>query len=82
MGNTCLKSSRNKRKIVTSSIIDGLLLNELKDFEYTIRWLISQKWMDHRKLGVFGASFEGFAVLSCASRLPQHNWNVVVSRYV
>jgi dipeptidyl aminopeptidase/acylaminoacyl peptidase len=52
--------------------------NELKDLEYAIKWLKSQKWIDTNRIGVFGASFGGFATLSCITRLPQYNWKAAV----
>lgn len=52
--------------------------NELKDLEYATRWLLSQEWVDKNRIGVFGASFGGFATLSCITRLPQYNWRAAV----
>ncbi|MGC2570170.1 MAG: prolyl oligopeptidase family serine peptidase [Candidatus Nitrosopolaris sp.] len=52
--------------------------NELKDLEYAVKWLISQKEIDPNRIGVFGASFGGFAALSCITRLPQYNWKAAV----
>jgi dipeptidyl aminopeptidase/acylaminoacyl peptidase len=52
--------------------------NELKDLEYAVKWLISQKEIDPHRIGVFGASFGGFAALSCITRLPQYNWKAAV----
>ena len=52
--------------------------NELKDLEGAVKWLISQKWIDTNRIGVFGASFGGFATLSCITRLPQYNWKAAV----
>ena len=46
--------------------------NELKDIEYAIKWLISQDWIDPKRIGLFGASYGGFAALSCITRLPQY----------
>ena len=51
--------------------------NELKDFEYAIKWLLLQEWVDRNRIGIFGKSFGGFAVLSCISRLPQY-WRAAV----
>ena len=50
----------------------------LKDLEYAIKWLVSHEWIDANRIGVFGASFGGFATLSCITRLPQYNWKVAV----
>jgi dienelactone hydrolase len=52
--------------------------DELKDLEYAIKWLKSQDWIDATKIGVFGASFGGFATLSCITRLSQYNWKAAV----
>jgi dipeptidyl aminopeptidase/acylaminoacyl peptidase len=52
--------------------------DELRDLEYAIKWLISQEWIDANRIGVFGASFGGFATLSCITRLPQYNWRASV----
>ncbi|MGH3262077.1 MAG: alpha/beta hydrolase family protein, partial [Trebonia sp.] len=35
-----------------------------------MRYLRTLDWVDPSRLGVFGASFGGFAALSCLSRLP------------
>ena len=50
----------------------------MKDLEYAIKWLLSQDWIDPNRIGVFGASFGGFAALNCITRLPQYNWKVAV----
>jgi dipeptidyl aminopeptidase/acylaminoacyl peptidase len=52
--------------------------NELKDLEYAIKWLLSQDWIDPKRIGVFGGSFGGFATLSCITRLPQYNFKAAV----
>ena len=52
--------------------------NELKDLEYAIKWLISQDWIDPKRIGLFGASFGGFAALSCITRLPQYGLRAAV----
>jgi len=52
--------------------------NELKDLEYGARWLLEQNWIDSNKLAVFGASYGGFAALSCVTRLPQYGWRAAV----
>ena len=51
---------------------------ELKDLEYAIKWLISQNWIDTTRVGVFGASFGGFATLSCITRLTHYDWKAAV----
>jgi len=50
---------------------------ELRDFEFAVKYLESLPWVDANRLGVFGASFGGFAVLSCVTRLPQY-WRAAV----
>jgi dipeptidyl aminopeptidase/acylaminoacyl peptidase len=52
--------------------------NELKDLEYAMKWMVSQNWVDNNRIGVFGASFGGFATLSCITRLAQYNWKAAV----
>ena len=52
--------------------------DELQDLEYAIKWLKSQDWIDANRIGVFGASFGGFAALSCITRLSQYNWKAAV----
>jgi len=55
--------------------------DELKDFEYAIKWLVSQEWIDSNRIAVYGISFGGFAALSCAARLSQYDWKAVVDVY-
>ena len=52
--------------------------DELRDFEHAHRHLTGLDWVDPRRVGVFGASFGGFATLSCVSRLPGR-WAAAVS---
>jgi dipeptidyl aminopeptidase/acylaminoacyl peptidase len=52
--------------------------NELKDLEYAIKWLRSQDWIDPKRIGLFGASYGGFAALSCITRLPQYGFRAAV----
>jgi dipeptidyl aminopeptidase/acylaminoacyl peptidase len=52
--------------------------DELKDLEYAVKWLLSKNWVDAKRIGVFGASFGGFASLSCVTRLPDYNWKAAV----
>ena len=52
--------------------------NELKDLEYAIKWLMSQDWIDPKRIGLFGASYVGFAALSCITRLPQYGFRAAV----
>ena len=51
---------------------------ELKDLEFGIKWLIKQQWVDKNRIGVFGASFGGFATLSCITRLTEYGWRAAV----
>jgi dipeptidyl aminopeptidase/acylaminoacyl peptidase len=43
---------------------------DLRDLEAAARWLGARDWVDQRRIGVAGASYGGFATLSCLSRLP------------
>ncbi len=43
---------------------------ELGDFEEAARYLRGLDWVDPDRIAVYGASFGGFATLSCVSRLP------------
>lgn len=52
--------------------------DELKDFEHAHHFLAGLDWVDRHRIGVFGASFGGFATLSCVSRLPDL-WAAAVS---
>ena len=52
--------------------------DELRDFEHAHRYLTGLDWVDPERIGVFGASFGGFATLSCVSRLPGR-WAAAVS---
>ncbi|WP_213454053.1 S9 family peptidase [Rhizomonospora bruguierae] len=47
---------------------------ELLDFAAAADHLRTLPWVDTARVGVFGASFGGFAVLSCLSRLPDRDW--------
>ena len=51
--------------------------NELKDLKAAAEWMRSRPEIDPDRLGVFGASFGGFATLSCVARLPEY-WRVGV----
>jgi dipeptidyl aminopeptidase/acylaminoacyl peptidase len=44
---------------------------DLRDFEQLVAWLGEQEWADSERLGVFGGSYGGFAVLTCVTRLPE-----------
>jgi dipeptidyl aminopeptidase/acylaminoacyl peptidase len=43
---------------------------ELGDFEHAVRYLHGLDWVDPNRIAVWGASYGGFATLSCLSRLP------------
>jgi dipeptidyl aminopeptidase/acylaminoacyl peptidase len=45
---------------------------DLGDFEAAARFLRDADWVDNDRIGVFGASYGGFATLTCLSRLPQY----------
>ncbi|WP_033443707.1 S9 family peptidase [Saccharothrix sp. NRRL B-16314] len=44
--------------------------DELGDFECAVAYLRGLDWVDPARIGVWGASYGGFAALSCLSRLP------------
>ena len=48
---------------------------ELGDIDAAAKWLGQQDWVRSDRIGIFGASFGGFATLSAISRLPDH-WAV------
>jgi dipeptidyl aminopeptidase/acylaminoacyl peptidase len=43
---------------------------DLDDFAAAHAWLTAQPWADPERIGVYGASYGGFAALSCMTRLP------------
>jgi dipeptidyl aminopeptidase/acylaminoacyl peptidase len=45
---------------------------DLKDWDHAVKWLHEQDWVDPDRIGVWGGSYGGFAVLSCVTRLPDH----------
>ncbi len=51
--------------------------NDVKDFEACAKYLQTLPWIDSDKIGVFGGSYGGFAVLTCVSRLPEY-WAAAV----
>jgi dipeptidyl aminopeptidase/acylaminoacyl peptidase len=51
--------------------------DELKDFEWAVKYLHSLPWVNNDRIGVYGGSFGGFATLSCVSRLPDY-WAAAV----
>jgi dipeptidyl aminopeptidase/acylaminoacyl peptidase len=44
---------------------------DLDDFAAAHAWLCAQPWADTDKIAVYGASYGGFATLSCMTRLPR-----------
>jgi dipeptidyl aminopeptidase/acylaminoacyl peptidase len=50
---------------------------DLKDWEHAVKWLHEQEWVDPQRIGVFGGSYGGFAVLTCVTRLPDY-WAAAV----
>jgi dipeptidyl aminopeptidase/acylaminoacyl peptidase len=50
---------------------------DLEDFRGAAEWLRAQNWADGDRLAVFGGSYGGFAVLTCATRLPDY-WAAAV----
>ncbi len=45
--------------------------DDLRDFEAAAIYLRDLDWVDPDRIAVFGASYGGFATLSCLSRLPE-----------
>jgi dipeptidyl aminopeptidase/acylaminoacyl peptidase len=50
---------------------------DMKDWEHAVKWLHEQDWVDAERIGVFGGSYGGFAVLTCVTRLPDY-WAAAV----
>jgi dipeptidyl aminopeptidase/acylaminoacyl peptidase len=50
---------------------------DLKDWEHAVQWLHKQEWVDPDRIGVFGGSYGGFAVLTCVTRIPDY-WAAAV----
>jgi dipeptidyl aminopeptidase/acylaminoacyl peptidase len=50
---------------------------DLKDWDHAVRWLHEQDWVDADRIGVWGGSYGGFAVLTCVTRLPDY-WAAAV----
>jgi dipeptidyl aminopeptidase/acylaminoacyl peptidase len=49
----------------------------MQDWEHAVKWLQRQDWVDAERVGVFGGSYGGFAVLTCVTRLPDY-WAAAV----
>ena len=50
---------------------------DMQDWEHAVKWLGEQDWVEKEKIGVYGGSYGGFAVLTCVTRLPQY-WAAAV----
>jgi dipeptidyl aminopeptidase/acylaminoacyl peptidase len=50
---------------------------DLKDWDHAVKWLHQQDWVDQDRIGVWGGSYGGFAVLTCVTRLPDY-WAAAV----
>ena len=50
---------------------------DMQDWEHAAKWLQEQEWVDPERIGVFGGSYGGFAVLTCVTRLPSY-WAAAV----
>lgn len=45
---------------------------DMRDWDHAVKWLREQDWVDADRIGVWGGSYGGFAVLTCVTRLPDH----------
>jgi dipeptidyl aminopeptidase/acylaminoacyl peptidase len=52
---------------------------DLEDLDDAVRYLKAQPWVDPQRIGLIGRSYGGFGVLSCVSRLPEHDWAAAVA---
>jgi dipeptidyl aminopeptidase/acylaminoacyl peptidase len=52
---------------------------DLRDLADSAAYLQEQDWVDPTRIGLFGRSYGGFAVLSCLARLPEFGWAAGVS---
>jgi dipeptidyl aminopeptidase/acylaminoacyl peptidase len=50
---------------------------DLRDWDHAVQWLRGRDWVDPERIGVWGGSYGGFAVLSCVTRLPDY-WAAAV----
>jgi dipeptidyl aminopeptidase/acylaminoacyl peptidase len=50
---------------------------DMQDWEHAVKWLQQQDWVDAERIGVYGGSYGGFAVLTCVTRLPDY-WAAAV----
>lgn len=51
--------------------------DDVHDFESCVQYLRALPWVRSDRIGVFGGSYGGFAVLTCVSRLPDY-WAAAV----
>ncbi|GAB1641483.1 prolyl oligopeptidase family serine peptidase [Krasilnikovia sp. MM14-A1259] len=51
---------------------------DLRDLADTVTYLRQQTWVDPERVGIYGASYGGFVVLSAVARLPELNWAAAV----
>ncbi|PRY36356.1 S9 family peptidase [Umezawaea tangerina] len=66
-----VRGSTGYGKTYQSLILRDFGGDELLDLEHTFRYLASLDWVDPKRIGVWGASYGGFATLSCLSRQPE-----------
>jgi dipeptidyl aminopeptidase/acylaminoacyl peptidase len=50
---------------------------DMQDWEHAVKWLREQDWVEPERIGVYGGSYGGFAVLTCVTRLP-NSWAAAV----
>src|SRR5256714_529310 len=50
---------------------------DMQDWEHAVKWLTQPDWVDEERIGVYGGSYGGFAVLTCVTRLPDY-WAAAV----
>jgi dipeptidyl aminopeptidase/acylaminoacyl peptidase len=50
---------------------------DMQDWEHAVKWLQAQDWVDPERIGVYGGSYGGFAVLTCVTRLSDY-WAAAV----
>jgi dipeptidyl aminopeptidase/acylaminoacyl peptidase len=51
---------------------------DLDDFTDGAHWLRKQDWVDPARIGLYGGSYGGFAVLSLVARRPELDWAAAV----
>jgi dipeptidyl aminopeptidase/acylaminoacyl peptidase len=65
-----VRGSTGYGKTYQSLILRDFGGDELGDFEHAVKYLHGLDWVDPARIAVWGASYGGFATLSCLSRLP------------